>query len=962
MRTNSLLALPVLAGLAAASPLAFNLQPRAPTTTTTHHCKPDRFLRKFLAPKNIQEAVDFCGAYISSTSTTYVEVPTGAATSEKAVTTVYEKRSDGSFAYLDSYQEELRRRDYGVSAVSYPTWLPTKYPASRVSSACSCVSMPQYSTTVVVTSYIIEVKTCTLGEGQAAPTDAGYQVKGAGGGGAVPTQAYGSGGSAPPAKGGHGSGYPSGGGNGNGNGYGSGNGNGNGNGNGHGNGNGNGYPSSSGNGHGNGSGGGNGYKSGGGSDNRNGYESSSGNGNGSGHGNGSGNGHGSGSGSGGYSAPVYNGKPGPSHGPAPTGYKGSGSSGSGGYNSNGGNGHSGSGGHNNYGGSDSRSGSGNYAAQDVPPYGSSSTSKSCTAGAGSSGSTGHTSSGAPPYGGPNGHDVSSSTGTSTGPGVVTTTTPGSTAEPTEATTTAAESSTTAVSTEGSTTLVETTSGEPTTTGGSSSSEEPTSTTTTESTSFDPDQTTTSSDTTTEGSTTTADTSTTTGDTSTTTVGTDSTTASSTDTITTSEPTTTTTTGDDVTSSTTTADTTSTSTADTTSTTSESTSATTSETTSATTSETTSATTSETTTSSAMTTDSTTTTASTTTTTSDPSEQTPVDLTVGPTPGPDGCNPIVASPDTGYNFNFINQDSVSQWGPVVGVDDSVENPVLPVTGDNINEMVLPLRFTDSASSTLIFLHDIAVTPGVEYTITLDVRITEGDVGISLNAITDVFVSPAFNESPTTWQSLEIVATAGVDSMTIRFEVSANGAAEVYLDALRVVPTGGTPLPGPPTDPGSLIKTLADFTSGDAPPPSENVDFTDITESGYPDDSNLALDIGEGRLPGESARMINFANIPAGSSGAWYDISGTFREGLSGNFAVSLNVKSTQSTGCYVNIQVGSQLLARTLLSGCQDWQTITSLEFSEFSEGDVLDFWIACSPAGFEGTFFVDKIAVYQIDG
>jgi hypothetical protein len=44
------------------------------------------------------------------------------------------------------------KRDIAKRSIAYPTWLPTTYPAKRVSSACACLSIPLSAATTTATA------------------------------------------------------------------------------------------------------------------------------------------------------------------------------------------------------------------------------------------------------------------------------------------------------------------------------------------------------------------------------------------------------------------------------------------------------------------------------------------------------------------------------------------------------------------------------------------------------------------------------------------------------------------------------------------------------------------------------------------------------------------------------------------------------------------------------------------
>ncbi|KAK6507971.1 hypothetical protein TWF481_006391 [Arthrobotrys musiformis] len=140
--------------LALASPLHNNVNIVPRQATTTHVCNADLVLRALRATANLAEALSFCGAYISVTSTTTISLPTSITTTESAVTTVFYKRDDGTYSsYEDSYEEMLRRRAEG-GEVEYPKWLEKTFAPSRVTSACLCLTLPAVSTTVFVTEFV----------------------------------------------------------------------------------------------------------------------------------------------------------------------------------------------------------------------------------------------------------------------------------------------------------------------------------------------------------------------------------------------------------------------------------------------------------------------------------------------------------------------------------------------------------------------------------------------------------------------------------------------------------------------------------------------------------------------------------------------------------------------------------------------------------------------------------------
>ncbi|KAF3905284.1 hypothetical protein ABW21_db0207249 [Orbilia brochopaga] len=898
MRASSLLSVSILAGLTAASPLAFNLQPRAPTASK-HVCKHDRLLRKFTAPTNIVQAVDFCAAFISSTSTTYVEVPTGAATGEKAVTTVYEKRSDGSFAYLDSYQEELRRRDYGACSITYPPWLATTYPKNRISSACSCVSMPHYSKTVVITSYIIEYKTCTLGDGSSAPTQGGDRVQGVE---AAPTQAYGGGDSTPPANGDYSSGYGSGSGSGSGNG------------------NDNNYGSGSDN------GGGNVYGSG----------------------NGNGNGHESDN----YGPPNYNGESGPPPSPHDTGYSDSSSSGSSGYSAPNGNGDYSPSYHNDgsgsnipsyHGGSDSGSGSGQYGAPGghgysrpvMSPYGSPygfRTSKSCTSLGDPGAATSTNGSGGP-----------SSSRTSTSSTLVTTTSTRGSAAGSSGTTTASSSTTTSVSTGGSTTSTGTTSssigdpgsststsstsGQPGTTSGSSTSE---STTTINTSSISTDITTSSGSSTSGDTTTTSSSSTSEDPNQTTTSTTESSSTTDTTSSTTSATTTSTSTVDTTSSTTSSATTTSTSVASTTSTetTSTTSTGTTSSSTDTTTSSTTESTSSTPTTSStteSTSTESTTTTSETTTTRTQTFSSAAFAAPTTPTVCNDVDSPLPPGFDTSYNYAFEDNDMLARWA-TINFDPSIETWF--VDGD-INQKALQMKFPGAANVALARV--VPTKPGETYTINWNTLNTDSAASIALVVLSDLTYPTVAVPPAADWHSTPITVTPGVDSMTIYFYISTTAATEVYLDAVVISP-GWDWYNAPATD---GFTRLIDWSPGQEPPP--DTDYCSFTSETQDPDGGASLGFSppDPIIP-KDHRVIVLFNVPPTAPFYTYTVEGqttpnqNWPHGVSAlglQWQYDFFVQSTHSTNCYLGLYFGSTMLARTLLSGCVDVdQRITSLPF------------------------------------
>ncbi|KAK6526114.1 hypothetical protein TWF281_011151 [Arthrobotrys megalospora] len=141
--------------IALSSPVLLN--PRQ-ATTTTHVCNADNLLRALRNTANVAQAATFCGAFLSITSTTTISVPSTVISTKTAVTTIFYKRDDGSYgSYNPEEEDDLKKRSASCSgsssSVPYPSWLAATYPASRVSSACKCMTLPEVSTTVLVTKY-----------------------------------------------------------------------------------------------------------------------------------------------------------------------------------------------------------------------------------------------------------------------------------------------------------------------------------------------------------------------------------------------------------------------------------------------------------------------------------------------------------------------------------------------------------------------------------------------------------------------------------------------------------------------------------------------------------------------------------------------------------------------------------------------------------------------------------------
>lgn len=137
--SNSLLAFSALLHQAIAAPGAAELEKRVIATTS---CNRDNLYRSFIDPRTSASASSFCSTYIQSTVKT-------AATTTATVT--------AAAAKLDLEAPEAKR-DLGA----------TTYPASRLSSACSCILTAQptpttvYTTTVTVTTTVKPSAACTV--------------------------------------------------------------------------------------------------------------------------------------------------------------------------------------------------------------------------------------------------------------------------------------------------------------------------------------------------------------------------------------------------------------------------------------------------------------------------------------------------------------------------------------------------------------------------------------------------------------------------------------------------------------------------------------------------------------------------------------------------------------------------------------------------------------------------------
>ncbi|KAG0639510.1 hypothetical protein HOY80DRAFT_1044905 [Tuber brumale] len=143
--------------------LALSSATVAQSTPVSGSCNADNVLRALRRFSN--EAIPFCSSYINvPTVTTSTIYTTGAFTTTSTVTLVVGKRQaeeDLVFG-LPISADRLARRD--GPAPTLPSYV-SQYPPERVSSACSCMTIPTFTATatIPVTATATETKYSTSG-------------------------------------------------------------------------------------------------------------------------------------------------------------------------------------------------------------------------------------------------------------------------------------------------------------------------------------------------------------------------------------------------------------------------------------------------------------------------------------------------------------------------------------------------------------------------------------------------------------------------------------------------------------------------------------------------------------------------------------------------------------------------------------------------------------------------------
>ncbi|KAK6337179.1 hypothetical protein TWF718_009962 [Orbilia javanica] len=317
-----------------------------------------------------------------------------------------------------------------------------------------------------------------------------------------------------------------------------------------------------------------------------------------------------------------------------------------------------------------------------------------------------------------------------------------------------------------------------------------------------------------------------------------------------------------------------------------------------------------------------------------------------------CNPVEWSPATGYNFHFTSNDALSQW-IVSGVSTSVTTYF--VSG-NVNPFALQLLFTGSSTVTLSRI--IPVTAGISYSISWNTY--SPDISLSISAVSDSSVSDIIAPS-TSFSSKELIITPTVDSLTLSISIPGVPDAEVIIDAVDIRPiSAGTYTP--PTL-GSEI-ALVNFQSGDDA--SQGVSYVgNIVETITPLGAGT-LGYTTGTSEDVSAREIEFGPVPFTSSTVTYTVAASLSSfpGNDNQWVLQTKVKSRKSNGCFVGIKYSGNTVGRTPLSGCQGiWEDIKSVPFviAEGASGDVV-VTVECGSGGFAAEVEVDNIALRVVEG
>ncbi|RVD89540.1 uncharacterized protein DFL_000543 [Arthrobotrys flagrans] len=317
-----------------------------------------------------------------------------------------------------------------------------------------------------------------------------------------------------------------------------------------------------------------------------------------------------------------------------------------------------------------------------------------------------------------------------------------------------------------------------------------------------------------------------------------------------------------------------------------------------------------------------------------------------------CNPVEWSPATGYNFHFTSNDALSQW-TVSGVSTSVTTYF--VNGD-INPSALQLLFTGSSTVTLSRI--IPVTAGITYSITWNTY--SPDISLSISAVSDSSVTDVTTPS-SSFSSKELTITPTVDSVTLSITIPGVVDAEVILDAVDIRPiSAGTFTP--PTL-GSEVKLINFKNGGDV---SEGVSYVgNVVETITPSGAGI-LGYTTGVTEEASARDVEFGPVPFSASIVTYSVTASLSNfpGNDEQWVLQTKIKSKKSNGCFVGVSYGGAVIARTPLSGCQDvWEDVKSVPFviPEGASGDVV-VSVECGSGGFVAEVWVDDVVVRVVEG